>query len=111
MWKYRKGSEGGFCCLKKWSMWDCKALEELPPGICTLKALEELKSKGWKSFKKIPEGLVWLICPKIMNMNDCWNMHSQGSGAFRFEWMQIRDKNTRGVGGVDLFEEIIYVGL
>jgi hypothetical protein len=25
--------------------------------------------------------------------------------------MQILDKNTGGVGGIDLFEEIVYVGL
>jgi len=39
------GGGGGFNWLKKWYMWDGEAFEELPFGICTLKALKDLKFK------------------------------------------------------------------
>jgi hypothetical protein len=55
--------------LKRLYMWDCEGLEEFPSGLCALKALEELKPKGCKSFKKIPNGLAGLTCLKILSMD------------------------------------------
>jgi hypothetical protein len=38
-------------------------------------------------------------------------MHSQGFGGITFQRMQIFEENTRRVGGLDLFEKIIPIGL
>jgi hypothetical protein len=74
------GVGGGLTCLKKLYMYDCEAFEEFPLGRCTLKALEDLKFKGCKALREIPEGLVGLTCLKKLCMWDCEALEEFPSG-------------------------------
>ena len=52
-------------------MRECEALEEFPPGLSMLDALEELDFSLWRSLRKIPEGFGGLICLKKFRMQGC----------------------------------------
>jgi hypothetical protein len=62
---------GGLRRLNKLDMQECEALEEFPPGVTNLCALEELDFSKCRSLKKIPEGFGGLTSLKKLDMWKC----------------------------------------
>ena len=62
---------GGLTSLKLLHMQGCKVLEEFPPGLSTLCALEELDLSKCRALRKIPEGFGGLTSLKKLWMWEC----------------------------------------
>ena len=71
VFKEDTGRVGGLTSLKKLDMWGCEALEEFPPGLSKLRALEELNFSECRSLMKIPEGFGGLTSLEKLLMQEC----------------------------------------
>ena len=52
-------------------IWQCEALEEFPPGLSNMCALEELDFSKCRSLRKILEGFGGLTSLKTLSMWEC----------------------------------------
>jgi len=62
---------GGLTCLMKLDMQGCEVLEEFPPGLRNMCALEELDFSQCRSLTTIPEGFSGLTSLKKLTMQEC----------------------------------------